>query len=723
MFAVAIRAFRGLDGKNNTDIICINITSGFIEGSDMRKPVNIIFSASAVMAAILGFTGQAMAQNWEKVYDGVEYCYFENELHVVRIDTDLIGVSIFPRVSAKGEQMTTKAWAEKHELEVAINANFYNINSNQLPLGMAIFEGTNWGESNTTDFAQFGFTKDNRLKYYTADHTDQPDWLYNAVAGEPEIIRNGARIEDINSTHACKVLGHCKSSRSRSGICADKGNKHIIISTTKGDKTNGGITVNQFADLMVKLGCDYGVNLDGGGSASIYLKGQKYGTNGSRKVPVSLGFDVVAKPSYVCKAAEIDNPGTVFFDMEADHWAIQAVQALREHAVTEGCGGESGRPLYCPNCGMRRFEAAQFIAKALGLADAAPASPSFTDVPAGSDGFGAIEALAEKNIIAKGESFRPNDIMTKQEAAVLLARAFVENMDIFAGAPTPTFTDIPSSHEAYAAIEALARNCMISSDDGMFHPEKVLDRAAFGDLLARAAGYITGACAFEKKCQTLDEKTCQNEQPATCVAYEWVSTPCPDGIGCYQGACAECDNAAPKACIGNKIKACINGAWKETDCESAGMICEDAACVLPPVEPECDSSYQEQCDEQGRLLSCKNGTIIAKACSDNYVCSEGECIEKAGSGNDEGELDDGKSGKPGNNDDDDDSDDDKPAKPGKTGNSSDDDDDPDSDDETVVSSKESSCASHPGSSQHFPWVLAFAAAGMAFLRRRKLSNH
>ena len=69
--------------------------------------------------SLLAFAGTASAQSWSKVLDGVEYTNYSG-LHAVRIELDLVGVSITPLVSTKGEPSPPNTWAQNHGLQVAI---------------------------------------------------------------------------------------------------------------------------------------------------------------------------------------------------------------------------------------------------------------------------------------------------------------------------------------------------------------------------------------------------------------------------------------------------------------------------------------------------------------------------------------------------------------------------------------------------------------------------
>ena len=568
----------------------------------------------------------AAAQSWSEKLDGVEYATVDR-VHAVRIDLDLVGVSIFPKVSAKSEPATPKSWAQKHSLEVAINANFYGM-SDYSPCSFAICEGVNWGSSwNTATYAQMGFTKDNRLKWLTqSSEAGQQNWMYHVVSGTPEIVVNGAVVPNLHSSQACKDLGHCANTRARSGMGVDKDQKYLYLVVSKGDGSSSGNTVSDFATSMVKLGVWYGINLDGGGSSGLYVNGTTYGTNvSSRSVSVNLGFNVQAKPEYVCKATEIDNPSSIFYDIPAGHWGLDAAKALADRNVTLGCGNSAyGNPLFCPDCGTKRIQGAIFLARALKLNDTPPSTPSFTDVTVasvGSEGYAAVEALLKKGIISKAEYFRPNDILMRSETATMISKAYIGDTTLYKNAPTPTFSDVDPTHWSYQFVEAMARHCYMSgTGSNQFSPNAPTSRIEFAVALARAAQWINNSCAFTKECDTNGEKSCSGKNIMVCTAYELVQNgTCPSGTTCQNGTCitnAACNASDAKTCDGASVKSCVNGQWSTSPCAYA---CENGKCV------ECTSNNTAPICQGNTIAKCVNGQYEYSSCGSNENCINAKC--------------------------------------------------------------------------------------------------
>ncbi len=111
-------------------------------------------------------------------------------------------------------------------------------------------------------------------------------------------------------------------------------------------------------------------------------------------------------------------PGTTFTDI-AGHRDREAIEALAERGIINGRG--SG--LFAPDDRMTRAEFAAITVRSLGLAPLS--GDSFTDVPAGRWFSPFVGTAARYGIVngVGGGLFLPDGTITRQEAAVMVARA------------------------------------------------------------------------------------------------------------------------------------------------------------------------------------------------------------------------------------------------------------------------------------------------------------
>ncbi|CAM5223912.1 5'-nucleotidase/2',3'-cyclic-nucleotide 2'-phosphodiesterase/3'-nucleotidase/5'-nucleotidase OS=Ureibacillus acetophenoni OX=614649 GN=SAMN05877842_103119 PE=3 SV=1 [Ureibacillus acetophenoni] len=113
-------------------------------------------------------------------------------------------------------------------------------------------------------------------------------------------------------------------------------------------------------------------------------------------------------------------------------------------------------------------------------------SISFSDVKESNDHYVAITELASLGAIngyADG-TFKPNAQITRGQAATIVAKALkLDTKNVV----KPGFTDVPETHDHYAAIAALkAEGILFTPDEDTFKPNEFVTRAEMATLIARA---------------------------------------------------------------------------------------------------------------------------------------------------------------------------------------------------------------------------------------------
>jgi len=162
-----------------------------------------------------------------------------------------------------------------------------------------------------------------------------------------------------------------------------------------------------------------------------------------------------------------------FTDMTTAHWAYPAIRSLAAKHIVNGVNASQ----FAPGKQVTRAEFAALLVRALKL-EAQERSP-FLDVRA-EDWFAKeVAAAYEAGIITgrTGERFAPNEFVTREEMAVMLARAAPQGLS--QTAPEIIFKDRDNiSKWAIQAVALLSRNQMLAGDSkGNFHPDRSLTRA------------------------------------------------------------------------------------------------------------------------------------------------------------------------------------------------------------------------------------------------------
>jgi arabinogalactan endo-1,4-beta-galactosidase len=182
-----------------------------------------------------------------------------------------------------------------------------------------------------------------------------------------------------------------------------------------------------------------------------------------------------------------------YADVPDAHRARRAIAALTARLVVAGTDAAAGR--FEPDRTVTRAEFAAMIARLLRLPDAAEGSgPAFADVPDGAWYAGAARAARAAGI-ATGDAagrFRPHDPITREEMAVMLARAAGYAADAASlplPADTPAYSDAgqisPWARDAVLRVTALG--LMRGLPDGGFHPLGPATRAEAALTLYRLA--------------------------------------------------------------------------------------------------------------------------------------------------------------------------------------------------------------------------------------------
>lgn len=90
------------------------------------------------------------------------------------------------------------------------------------------------------------------------------------IGGGPYLVKNGQMYVDIKEQR----FGAINGKNPRTAVGYTKNNELIIVTVDGREETSVGMTLWEISKLMKDLGCEFAMNLDGGGSSVIYVKGK-----------------------------------------------------------------------------------------------------------------------------------------------------------------------------------------------------------------------------------------------------------------------------------------------------------------------------------------------------------------------------------------------------------------------------------------------------------------
>ena len=214
------------------------------------------------------------------VYDRVAMGIFDNGFDMARVQlkaevkTNIGGIKIDnvnqPRMLSVHTIVYTPDWGEysppspKYGKQIVIsNGKLLRVSygRNQIPKDGYVIVGP-----------QKNLDKIVNAKKFNLDIKLNPEWrdVNHIISGGPYLVKNG----DIYVDMTAQKLGSVGGRNPRTAIGYTKDN-HLIMLTADGrEGASIGLTLMELASLMKELGCVNAMNLDGGGSTVMYIKGQ-----------------------------------------------------------------------------------------------------------------------------------------------------------------------------------------------------------------------------------------------------------------------------------------------------------------------------------------------------------------------------------------------------------------------------------------------------------------
>ncbi len=93
------------------------------------------------------------------------------------------------------------------------------------------------------------------------------------VGGWPRLVKDGINLVKSDSTIEGVFNRFSKVEHPRTGIGIAKDSSTVVLITVDGrQETSRGMSLDDFADLMIEHGVYQGLNLDGGGSTTMIIK-------------------------------------------------------------------------------------------------------------------------------------------------------------------------------------------------------------------------------------------------------------------------------------------------------------------------------------------------------------------------------------------------------------------------------------------------------------------
>lgn len=166
-----------------------------------------------------------------------------------------------------------------------------------------------------------------------------------------------------------------------------------------------------------------------------------------------------------------------YTDVPSDHWAAETIDRITDTGIMQGMGNDE----FGLGQSVTRGEFAAMLLRLMGWDAGDDGSPAFSDTAAGMWYTGEAASLAAHGIVS-GETFRPEDAITRSEMAVMLIKALGYD-ELAASVTESSFSDVS---ENIGYIE-LARSFGIinGKSDSIFDPNGTALREESAAMMLR----------------------------------------------------------------------------------------------------------------------------------------------------------------------------------------------------------------------------------------------
>jgi hypothetical protein len=217
--------------------------------------------------------------NVTKIGPGIKLkqCWFNHSLFGASQNISILEINLNKknRIDVEADPrklLPTSSFGLEHDALAAINGTFFDMKNggsvDYIRLDGKALNETRPGKNNNRIFHQKAaiVTDGNKVSIQKWDGT--ADWE-NKIAGE-DVMVTGPLLVDQQQEAAMDTISFYSMRHPRSAL-ATKRNKVFLISVDGRNQKAAGMTLNELAHVILWLHADEGINLDGGGSTTLWI--------------------------------------------------------------------------------------------------------------------------------------------------------------------------------------------------------------------------------------------------------------------------------------------------------------------------------------------------------------------------------------------------------------------------------------------------------------------
>ncbi len=199
-------------------------------------------------------------------------------VNIIDIDNSDPHITIKPVYKASSSCEKASSMGKRTSAVAGINGGFFDSANNCSSLSLLKIDNKviSYAVSTRPARSALGIRPDKTILFRRTDSKDSFPEAFHALGGTPNLVKDGNLYVTTSEEEADSIAGV----NPRTAICKTS-NNHFMMITVDGRATGRtGMTLDNLAQYLLWLGCSDGINLDGGGSTTMWVS-----TNGVVNYP------------------------------------------------------------------------------------------------------------------------------------------------------------------------------------------------------------------------------------------------------------------------------------------------------------------------------------------------------------------------------------------------------------------------------------------------------
>jgi N-acetylmuramoyl-L-alanine amidase/exopolysaccharide biosynthesis protein len=246
----------------------IGFISNPAEEKKLHDPLYRKAFISATVSAVVNTYGQeAQPDTQEELYAYQKTRYAGADVHVVKVRNPNVYIAQMEPGTAKVSDM-----AQWNKAKAAINGGYFYAGNGVVAVTPVIQQHKSIGlqEAQYCPRATFCFGDDGRMVIRQVERAAELTGYKYALGGGPLLVQDGiARVADEGFL---SDITQGRAPRTAIGLVDERTLMLVVVEGRSAD--DAGLTLEQLAALMASQGCQQAMNLDGGGSSTMWVEGK-----------------------------------------------------------------------------------------------------------------------------------------------------------------------------------------------------------------------------------------------------------------------------------------------------------------------------------------------------------------------------------------------------------------------------------------------------------------